>query len=41
MVNIFSLYALLINQLKVARLISAGFLHAFTAAGASTNTTVL
>lgn len=41
MVNIFSLYAPLINQLKVARLISAGFLHAFTAVRTSTNTTVL
>lgn len=32
MVNIFSFHALLINQLKVARLICAGFLHVFAAA---------
>lgn len=41
MVNILSFHAPLINQLKVARLISAGFLHAFAAAWTSTNTTAL
>lgn len=41
MVHVFSLYAPLIYQLKLACLISAGFLRAFVAAPASTNTTFL
>lgn len=40
-VNIFSLYAPLIHQLKLARLISAGFLRAFAAAPTSTDMTFL
>lgn len=39
MVHIFSSHGPLINQLKPARPISAGFLRAFAAAPASTNTT--
>jgi len=41
MVNICSLYAPLINRLKLARLISAGFHRASAAAPTSTNTTFL
>lgn len=41
MVHIFSSHGPLINQLKPARPISAGFLRALAAAPASTNTTFL
>lgn len=41
MVNVFSLYAPLIYQLKLACLISAGLLRAFMAAPTSTNMTFL